>query len=439
MATKIATIDTLNREIRTRLKAGQPNLWSHGNGLCFSLAKNGKATWVFRYTNADGRRRVMTLQAHNDPIGEREHKALELRAIELRDAVKAGRDPLAVAKPKAALATATPVNETFEQAARDYVKTHRADWKSDVHAGQWSRSLEMFVYPKLGKMLPHAISVDDVLAVLNQPHAKRGKKSTFWLTVPETADRTRQRVETVINAAKARALASNDPDTKARWINHHNPASWDILRHMLPKDNSKRGHHEAMPFADVPAFVQELRDRTDIPAKALLLTILCATRTSETRFATWDEIDLENGIWTIPADRMKAAQEHCIPLSTTAIELLKSLHRFQGHKYLFPGKHRHQPIGEMGQLDLLREMRPKQQLTVHGFRSSFRDLMAETTLHPDALVEMCLAHSQRDKTVAAYKRGSAFERRKSIMEQWANYLTVANNNEYNNKWERFIA
>ncbi|RUV62634.1 site-specific integrase [Mesorhizobium sp. M1A.F.Ca.IN.022.02.1.1] len=430
MASKI---DTLNRELRNRIKVGQANLWSHGNGLCFALSANGKPTWVFRYT-FDGKRRVMTLGPHNDPISDRQFKELEMAAIEHRDQVKAGIDPLTASKPKQSKTTG---DGTFEDVARDYIATHSGNWRNDKHRAQWTATLETYVYPKIGRKLPHEIGVDDVLAVLQQQHIRRGKRLPLWDAVPETASRVRMRIETVIAAAKSKSMGSANPDIKAMWKDHHNPAKWeDGLEHWLGKGKQSKGHHAAMAFADVPGFVQQLQTKTDFSAKALLLTILCATRTSETLLATWDEFDLEAATWTIPADRMKAGVEHRVPLSSAAITLLKGLHRIADNPYVFPGAKRNQPLSNMAMLEMLRGMRDG--LTVHGFRSAFRDWAAETTLHPDTIAEMALAHTIKDKTVAAYRRGDAFERRKQLMQQWADFLLISNDN-YKQEWQRLIA
>lgn len=426
-------IDILNRELRNRIKAGQANLWSHGNGLCFALSSNGKPTWVFRYT-FDGKRRVMTLGPHNDPISDRQFKELEMAAIEHRDQVKAGIDPLIATKPKQSKTTG---DDTFEDVAREYIATHSGNWRNDKHRAQWSSTLETYVYPKIGRKLPHEIGVDDVLGVLKQQHIRRGKRLPLWDAVPETASRVRMRIETVIAAAKSKAMGSANPEIKALWKDHHNPAKWeDGLEHWLGKGKQSKGHHAAMAFADVPGFVQELQTKTDYSAKALTLTILSVTRTSETLNAVWTEFDLEAATWTIPAERMKAGIEHRVPLSSAAITLLKGLHRIADNPYVFPGAKRNQPLSNMAMLEMLRGMRNG--LTVHGFRSAFRDWCSETTLHPDTIAEMALAHTIKDKTVAAYRRGDAFERRKQLMQQWADYLLISNDN-YKQEWQRLIA
>lgn len=429
-------IDDLNRELRNRIKAGKPNLWSHGNGLCFALAKNGKASWVIRYT-IDNRRRVMTVEAHADPISERKLKELEMVAIFERDKVKAGIDPLALREATSNRSKST-AGDTFECVAGDYIAQHKSEWKNPKHSQQWENTLSQYVYPKIGRKLPHEISVDDVLSILQQQHIRRGKRLPLWDAVPETASRVRMRIETIIAAAKSKALGSANAETKALWKDHHNPAKWeDGLQHWLGKKGKQfKGNFAAMAFADVPAFVQELQTKTDYSAKALMLTILCAVRTSETLLATWDEFDLEAATWTIPAERMKAGVEHRVPLSSAAITLLKGLHRFAGNPYVFPGAKRDKPLSNMAMLEMLRGMRDG--LTVHGFRSAFRDWTAETTLHPDTIAEMALAHTIKDRTVAAYRRGDALERRKQLMQQWNDYLLISNDN-YKQAWQRFIA
>lgn len=428
-------IDDLNRELRARSKAGKPNLWSHGNGLCFALAKNGKATWVIRYT-VNAKRRVMTVEPHVDPLSERKLKELEMLALEYRDQVKAGIDPLD--RRKVHDDTSVKSGDTFRDVAHAYIEAQKPGWRNAKHVDQWSSTLETYVFPKIGQARPHEISVDDILSVLQQPHVRRGQRLPLWDAIPETASRVRMRIETIIAAAKSKALGSARHDIKALWKDHHNPAKWeDGLQHWLGKKGKQfKGNFAAMPFADAPAFMRELRTKNDFSAKALLLTILCAVRTSETLNATWNEFDLDTGTWTIPAERMKAGVEHRVPMSDAAIELLRGIPRFEGNPFVFPGAKRNQPLSNMAMLEMLRGMRHG--LTVHGFRSAFRDWAAETTLHPDTIAEMALAHTIKDKTIAAYRRGNAFERRKQLMQQWSDYLSV-NAPIYAERWARFLA
>lgn len=429
-------IDTLNRELRCRIKAGKPNLWSHGNGLCFALAKNGKATWVYRYS-INGKRRVMTLEQYADVISEKRLKELEILAIEFGDQVRSGIDPL---DRKARESINTNPGDTFRDVAEAYIETQKAGWRNGKHADQWEKTLEAFAYSTIGSMRPHEIGVEDILRVLQQPHRRRNgvKVAPLWEAVPETASRVRMRLETVIAAAKSKATGSADRETRALWQNHVNPARWeDGLEHRLTKGGrAAKQHHAAMPYGDLPAFFCELSKDRDFSAKALVLTILCATRTSETLNATWNEFDLDAATWTIPAERMKAGNLHRIPLPTTAIELLRNQPRFQGNPFAFAGAKRGRPLSNMSMLEKLRGLRPG--LTVHGFRSAFRDWITDTTIHPDTIAETALAHTVANKVEAAYRRGEAFERRAVLMQQWCDYLTMKDN-DYKRKWERHLA
>lgn len=426
------------RTIQTLIEAAEPGLWAHRFGLSLAIAKSGTATWTFRYGAPDGERRLMTLETvnSNEPITAASLKALELQAEGLRLKVRAGYDPLAARNAAANKPdrNAGPRIDTFENVARDYIAQHESDWKNDKHRAQWTATLETYVYPKIGSKAPHEITTDDVLNVLQQDHTRNNITGPLWKNARETASRVRSRIEIVIGAAKAKGLSN--PATRHLWAGHVNPAAWrDNLEHWLNGKQSK-SHFAAMPFVDVPAFVAELRQKTDYSAKALLLTILCAARTSETLCAVWTEFDLEAATWTIPAERMKAGVEHRVPLSSEAVTLLKGLHRIEDNPHVFPGAKRNRPMSNMAMLEMLRGVRDG--LTVHGMRSAFRDWAAETTLFPDTIVEMALAHTQRDKVVAAYRRGDAFERRKDLMQCWADYILVDHKN-YQERWSKFIA
>lgn len=423
------------KTIQALVQAAQPGMWTHERGLCLAVAKSGSAFWALRYSTVTGRRRLMTLQQYQ-PIDAAGLKALEWQAAELRKLVKAGRDPLAERDAETAASATTaatisrPSVDTFEDVAREYIAQHKDGWKNPKHRQQWENTLATYVYPKIGKLPPHEITNDNVLGVLQQKHGA----GTLWANVRETASRVRTRIETVIAAAKAKGLSN--PETRQLWKDHHNPAQWqDNLEHWLNGKRSK-GHFEAMDFKDVPVLVKELSEKPDYSAKALMLTILCAVRTNETINATWSEFDLDNSTWTIPAERMKAGVEHRVPLSSAAIELLTSLHRIEGNPHVFPGAKRNKPLSNMAMLEMLRGLRDG--FTVHGFRSTFRDWTSETTLHPDTIAEMALAHTIKNKTERAYRRGDAFERRKDLMQQWCDYL-VLDLQTYRMKWERLIA
>lgn len=425
------------RTIQNLVQAAQPGMWAHERGLCLAIAKSGSAFWAFRYSTKSGKRRLMTIETY-EPIDVAKLKALEWQVAQYRQQIKAGGDPLA----ERSAATTKLVNQTirraasdtFEDVARNYVAQHKDGWKNHKHRTQWENTLATYVYPKIGKSLPHEITTNDVLGILQQQHIRKGKTGTLWSNARETASRVRSRIEIVIGAAKAKGLS--DPETRDVWNNHHNPARWeDNLQHWLNGKQSKK-HFDAMDWNDAPAFVQQLRQRTDYSAKALFLTILSATRTNETINATWPEFCLNNRMWTIPAARMKAGVEHRVPLSNAAIDLLTNLHRIEGNSYVFPGTKLNRPLSDMAMLEMLRGMRDG--CTVHGFRSSFRDWASETTLNPESIVEMALAHTIKDKTERAYRRGDAFERRRALMQQWTDYL-LNDTQSYRTAWERLVA
>lgn len=433
MASKI---DILNKQLRDRIRAGQPNIWTHGGGLCFSLAKNGKASWVFRYSFG-GRRRVMTLQPYDAAITDRDFKSLELVALEHAEQIAQGIDPLDMRNNAKTIAK---TGETFRETAEAYIETQRPSWKNPKHADQWVNTLEQFVYPLVGNMKPHEIGITDVLRVLQQPHKRRGNKKSvpLWEAVPETASRVRMRIEKVISAAKSKGVGSADKDIRARWTGHHNPARWeDGLEHWLGVKKKTDAHFAAIAYSEVGAIVSELRGKNDFSSRALLLTILTGVRTNEALNAVWSEFDLEAAIWEIPAERMKAGRIHRVPLSTLAVEMLRKQPRYVGNKYVFPGARRGKPLSNMAMLEVLRGIKGHG-ATVHGFRSSLRDWITDTTVHPNEIAEMVLAHTVGNKTEAAYRRGEALQRRSILMQQWCDYL-VMDGNKYNEEWGKYIA
>jgi integrase len=287
-----------------------------------------------------------------------------------------------------------------------------SEWKNAKHKAQWEMTLREYAKP-LRDMSVDAIRTEDVLKVLKP----------IWTEKPETASRTRGRIERVLNAAKALGHVSGE-----------NPAAWrGNLKNLLPAPRKlARGHHAAMPFTEVPAFVQRLQDRPAIASLALEWTILTAARSNETLGATWGEIDLPARVWTVPAKRMKSGRAHRVPLSARAMELLEeaSLVRFDEKpgSYLFPGQKRGKPISVMGMAMLLRRMGVD--TTVHGFRSAFRDWVGEETSFPREVAEAALAHAIGDETEAAYRRGDALEKRRKLMEGWAKYCTSGRGDLY---------
>jgi len=430
-----------NRTIQSLVKARQPGLWAHRRGLYLSIGASGSATWALRYSTKAGRRRLMTLEPYT-PVNDAKLAALEADAAEYRQAIRDGHDPLAEREAQAiALTVADPVTiaETFEQAALTYIEANKPGWKNAKHAAQWESTLATYVYPIIGDKPTHEITLDDVKRVLQQPHERKGRKATLWTGARETAKRVRNRIELVIKASRVRGQGDNsNRERQALWSNHVNPADAQSLRLDGLNGKQVKTHFRAMDWRDVPAFMAELMRKPDYSAKALALTILCATRSNETFNATWGEFDLERALWTIPGERMKAGNDHSIPLSSTVVNLLRNTPRMVGNPYVFPGMKAKRPLSNMAMLEMLRGMRKDESLTVHGFRSAFRDWISETTLHPDTVAEQALAHTIDDKTVKAYLRGNLFERRKALMQQWADYLTM-DSAPYAETWEKLIA
>ncbi|BCA63086.1 hypothetical protein HMP09_2320 [Sphingomonas sp. HMP9] len=429
------------RTIRTLVKSQRPGMWAGRNGLNLIISISGSATWALRYSTQDGKRRLMKL-ADYEPIDEAALAGLEADAAEHRKAIKAGNDPLAereAADRAADVETTNPTGDTFKEAALTYIAENKAGWKNPKHCQQWENTLTTYAYPIIGDKLAHEVTMDDVKRVLQQPYERNGTKATLWTGARETATRVRSRVEIVINATKAKAIADNsNAQRQALWRNHHNPADCASLRYAGLNGKQTKSNFKAMDWKAVPAFMADIMAKVDYSAKALALTILCATRSNETLNATWCEFDLDNATWTIPADRMKMGKEHRVPLSTTALTILKNTLRVEGNPFVFPGAKRERPLSNMAMLEMLRGMRKDEGLTVHGFRSAFRDWITETTLHPDAIAEQALAHAIDNKVERAYRRGDAFERRKDLMQQWSDYLTM-DHAQYGKSWTKFIA
>lgn len=275
---------------------------------------------------------------------------------------------------------------------------HEPSWKNAKHRQQWRNTLTTYASAIWGTPVDQ-VSVDDVLTIL-QP---------IWFAKPETASRVRGRIESVLDAAKVRGLRSGE-----------NPAAWRGNLALLLPDNKKgpKRHHPAMPFAEVRDFLIKLRALSALSARALELTILTATRTSEVLQATWSEFDLEAKTWTIAAERMKAGREHRVPLSPAAIALLKDLDT--NSEFLFPGQAEGKPLSNMSMEMCLRRM-SMSRYTVLGFRSSFRDWVGEATNFPREVAEEALAHIVGSASERAYRRGNSFEKRRTLMDAWASY------------------
>lgn len=384
----------------------EPGTYEDGNGLRLVVSKTGRKSWVFRY-QINGKRREMGL-------GKYPGRSLENARRDAEDArrqIASGIDPIDAANAEREAQQAAAMIEaakriTFDQVAADYIAAHRAGWKNAKHAQQWENTLSTYASPIIGKLPPSDIATEQVLQVL-QP---------IWTTKPETASRVRNRIELVLDAAKARRL--RDGENPARWRGH--------LDKLLPKRAKVRAvkHHPALPWQDLPAFMARLSEAGNLTHAAMRLTILTACRSAEVLNAEWSEIDIPARTWTIPAERMKASKEHRVPLSDAAIAVLEALPRDDDSPYVFPGARRGRPLSNMAMLMGLRRLE-RDDLTMHGFRSTFRDWAAEATHYPRDVCEQALAHTIGNAVEAAYRRGDMFDKRRAMMDEWAHYATTS--------------
>jgi integrase len=289
--------------------------------------------------------------------------------------------------------------KTFEDCAKALIASHEASWRNAKHRAQWNSTLATYAYPKIGNLPVSVIDTGLVMKVL-QP---------IWGTKPETAGRVRGRIEAVLNWAKVSGY--RDGPNPALWRGH--------LDQLLPPKTKVRKvvHHAAVPYRDMGTFMPKLRDHASMSAIALEFLILTATRTGETLGALWDEMDLEERMWIIPAERMKADAEHRVPLSVRAIEIVKSMDEIRQGDLVFPGAKQGRPLSDMSLLMLLRRM-GYGAYTSHGFRSTFRDWVADQTSFPSEVAEMALAHTISDAVEAAYRRGDLFDKRRKLMAAW---------------------
>ena len=289
---------------------------------------------------------------------------------------------------------------TFKDCAEALMNSHEPSWKNPKHRQQWRNTLTTHVYPKLGHLAVSAIITDHVLEVL-QP---------IWTRTPETASRVRGRIESVLDLAKARGARTGE--NPARWRGH--------LSTLLPKTSkiARVKHHAALPFIEIASFRADLRAFDGLAPRALEIIILTAARTSEALDARWTEFDLAQSLWVIPGERMKAGREHRVPLSARAVAILTELFTLRQNEFVFPGFKPGRPLSNMALLMLLRRMN-RPDITVHGFRSTFRDWAAETTNFPNHVVEAALAHTVADKVEGAYRRGELFGKRRKLMDAWA--------------------
>ena len=370
-----------------RTETAPPGRHIDGRGLMLVVKPIGARSWVLRY-QLNGRRHDMGLGPYPEVTLARARE----KALEARRQVVDGTDPLRSRPPK-------PLS--FHQAAQELIESKRAGWRNAKHAAQWNSTLETYVYPKLAGSDVKSIETDHVLDVL----------TPIWNAKPETASRVRQRVEAVLDYASARGHRT--APNPARWRGH--------LQNLLAKPSSvrQRQHHAALDWRHLPQFMEELARRDGVSARALEFLILTAARSGEVRGMRWSEIDLDGRVWTIPASRMKAAKEHRVPLAERALALIGSASDLDAIVFPAPAD-RTRPLSDMTLTAVLRKM-GRNDITAHGFRSTFRDWAGETTSFPREVIEAALSHRLKDKAEAAYARGDLFAKRRHLMSEWARF------------------
>ncbi len=379
-------------------RAKEPGYYGDGAGLYLQVSKSLTKSWIFRFT-FNGKQREMGLGAlHTITLAEARDKAKQCRS-KLLD----GTDPLEArnaAKLSDALERAKAM--TFDDCAKAYIAAHRGSWKNAKHAAQWESTLATYASPVIGALPVAAVSTAMVVKVL-QP---------IWQEKTETATRLRGRIESILDWATVSHFRIGE--NPARWRGHLDNLLAD------PGKMNKVVHHAALPWQEIGAFMIELKGREGIAARAVEFAILTATRSGEVRGAVWSEFDLDAAMWVIPAERMKAGREHRVPLSTSALALLRAAPHVE--EFVFPGMRAKTQLSDMSLTAVLRRMGRKE-ITVHGFRSTFRDWCAESVGNsfPREVCEHALAHSLPDKVEAAYRRGDLIEKRKVLMQVWGDY------------------
>jgi integrase len=381
--------------------------FADGGNLYLRVSESLTKSWAFIYVKG-GKRTEMGLGSISNVTLEEARQ----KATELRKQLSNGIEPLAEKRQqenerKLQIAKAM----TFKQCADAYINAHKAGWKNPKHAQQWQNTLAQYAFPVFGDFDVKAIDTALITKCLEP----------IWLTKNETAGRVRGRIESVLDWATVRKFRTGE--NPARWRGH--------LDKLLTKPSKiqQTEHHSALPYAEINSFIEQLRQQDGIAAKCLEFTILTATRTGETIGATWAEFDLDAKIWTIPAERMKAKKEHRVPLNHHALAILNEMAAIRFNDYVFPSNKK--GLSNMAMLTLLKRM-DRTDITVHGFRSTFRDWAAESTAYPSEVVEMALAHTIKNQVEAAYRRGDLLEKRKTLMDSWAKYCNTPRLNDGSN-------
>jgi integrase len=379
----------IGRLTARKVETAKPGKYSDGHNLYLIVSPTGGRKWVLRFTWRGKAREMGLGTPASVPLADAREKAAQARRM-----IAQGIDPIHERKRDRGI-------PTFGEMADEVRESLSKGFRNDKHKAQWKSTLATYAAP-LSDMPVDIISTDDVLAVLKP----------IWTEKPETASRVRGRIEKILDAAKAKKKRQGENPARLR----------GNLDHLLPKQSKdRRRHHAAMPYEHVAAFLAKLRERETTAALALEFCILTAARSGEVLGARWSEIDLDTKIWTVQADRMKAGRKHRVPLSVRAVAILRQLAEIKTGDFVFPGQRKNAPLWHMAMNETLRGMNIEN-ATVHGFRSAFRDWCGNETAVPREVAEHALAHVVGDKSEQAYRRGDAFEKRRKLMEDWANYV-----------------
>lgn len=384
----------VNRLTARQVSSLKQGFHSDGQSLYLRVRPNGSRAWVFRFTQSGRTQEIGLGPTHSRSLAEARRVSAEMRALRAK-----GLDP------RLAIQTVGPddAKKTFKSCAEELIASKAPGWRNKKHAQQWRNTLRDYAFPVIGRLHPSDVTLSHIKTVLNP----------IWADKTETANRVRQRIEAVLDWACVHKLRSSD-----------NPARWKgVLDKIYPAPNQIRQvrHHPSCPYSEAPGLVAQLRQSSNLSSRCLRLLILTATRSGEARGARWEEFDLEKKTWLIPAARTKAKREHLIPLSKDALELVKSLPVIDNQTFLFPNS-KGGCLSDVGLSKALHEI--MDDVTVHGFRSSFRQWAAEQTSFPESVCELALAHVNSNRTEAAYQRSDLFERRRELMEAWCGYLSA---------------
>lgn len=385
----------------SRYRDKAPGRYHDGDGLYLQVSRSGTGSWVLRFM-VNGKPHMMGLGSVKDfTLAEARERARLQRQL-LRGDKR--QDPLEVrrrANDEAHLEAAKSI--TFASATDAYIKAHAPGWKNPKHQDQWRNTLRSYAFPVLGELPVARIDVGLVMQVIEP----------LWGHRTETASRVRGRIESILDWSTVRGYRKGD--NPARWRGH--------LEALLPAKSkvSKVRHMPALPWAELPQLMAELRTNASISARATEFIILTAVRTGEAINGRWSEIDLDTKVWTVPGSRTKTGKEHRVPLSDRAVEILRGLPREHNSPFIFPGARPGKPLSNMAALQLLRGMRPDIKITTHGMRSTFRDWAAEESHFPREIAEASLGHALESKVEAAYRRSDLLERRRALMQAFADF------------------